>query len=518
MSIRAWLRSLLQSSEPRQAMQPGVRVPQAAQAEYAEGLAAYRRGQFAQAVACFGRVVEARHDDADAHNNLGLSYLAAGSSEEAIDEFVLALHFRPGFAQAFYNLALGELARGNYGDALRALEQALTVKADYAAAHNALGYLLTHRMDDFARGAAHIRRALVLAPEDPDTLCNYSAVLTQEGRPDDAMAICEQLLRAHPDMHEARLNRGLIQLRRQRFREGWQDYEARKLAGGNYQPRNLSLPEWRGEPLTGKTLLIHAEQGIGDQIMFASCVKDVIALGAGCLLECAAPLEKLFARSFAPAMVIGEQTDDELMRRARAAGAGCQIALGSLPLRLRTDAGRFSGAPYLRADPLRIDHWRNRLARLGPGLKVGISWAGGAASTRGTSRSIPLGLWKPVLAVTGCRFVSLQHGEHAAQVSEVPTGAVHELAPEISDYDDTAALVCALDLVITVQTALLHLCGALGRPAWVLMQTACEWRYGECGESMPWYSSVRLVRQRQQGDWKPVIERIAHDLSERAAR
>src|SRR5205085_1515704 len=143
-------------------------------------------------------------------------------------------------------------------------------------AHNALGYLLTHQTGDFERGAGHVREALRLAPEDSDTLCNYSAVLAQEGRAAESIELCSRLLSSHADMHEARLNRGLARLKLQRWDEGWSDYEARKRARGNYQRRELTLPEWQGQPLDEKAILVYAEQGLGDQIMFASCLPDLM--------------------------------------------------------------------------------------------------------------------------------------------------------------------------------------------------------------------------------------------------
>ncbi len=482
-------------------------------ADLAAGIAAYKAKDYVRAIECFERALESVHDDADAHNNLGLSCLALDRIDDAIDAFVLATHFRPGFAQAYYNLGAAELRAGNIGEARRCFERAVDLEADYAAAYNALGHVLVHHTGDFEAGAGHIRTALSLRPDDPDTLCNYSAVLAQEGRSEEAIAVCDRLLEPYPAMHEARLNRGLAQLRRGQFHTGWIDYEARKSAAGNYRPRRLTLPEWQGESVQGRKLLIYAEQGLGDQIMFASCIPDLLRQGANCQIECAPQLAALFARSFAPAQVIAQADDAALMRLANSAGAESQAALGSLPLYLRRRAEDFApGAAYLRADTARNRYWKERLDELGPGLKVGISWAGGAASTRGASRSTQLSHWKPVLNESRCRFVSLQYGDAATQINDSPARITHW--PEaLVDYDETAALVAALDLVITVQTALVHLAGALGRPAWVLLRTASEWRYGEAGESMPWYSSVRLVRQLKADDWQSVFERVGRDLA-----
>jgi hypothetical protein len=231
-------------------------------------------------------------------------------------------------------------------------------------------------------------------------------------------------------------------------------------------------------------------------------------------------LTTLFARAFPAASVVAQGGGDaELMRLAEAAAVDCQVAIGSLPLQFRLRDEDFAAAKgaYLEPDPARVGYWRERLAALGHGFKVGISWAGGAASTGGASRSTQLAEWTPILANTHCHFVNLQYGD-AATESQPLSGAVSHWPEALDNYAETAALVAALDLVVTVQTALVHLAGALGKPAWVMLQAACEWRYGEHGETMPWYPSVRLVRQSVPHDWRPVISRIAHDLAQLSAR
>ncbi len=492
-----------------------------ARAAFDGGLAAYASKDFATAIACFNRVLEHRHDDADAHNNLGLSYLGAGRSEDAADAFLLAIHYRPQFAQAYFHRALAALAAGDIDEVVACLERAVELQPDFAAAHSTLGYVLSHRTGDFERGAAHIRKALELSPADPDVLCNYSAVLAQEGRAAESLEICEKLLAAYPHMHEARLNRALARLKVGRFQEAWPDYEARKVARGNYVARALPLPEWRGESLHGKKLLVYAEQGLGDQIMFASCVPDVLGQAASCVIECAPPLAPIFRRSF-PAAAIEPQAraDASLASLAQAARMDYQVAIGSLPAHFRRQASDFPRhAGYLRAAPERIEHWKHRLAAMGAGLKVGISWSGGAPSTRGATRSTQLRDWLPIVRQTACHFVSLQYGDASGELREITREreiVIHEWREAIEDYDETAALVAALDLVISVQTALVHLAGALGTTAWVMLPVACEWRYGEQSEAMPWYPSVRLMRQPRPGDWRAVIMRVALDVAQLA--
>ena len=534
MTIRDWLDALLPRSDARsRAVAASVpasphAVPQEggpghSRAAFDAGLAAYAAHDFATAIDCFKSVLEDVHDNADAHNNLGLSYLGLGNGEDAMDSFVLALHFRPHFAHALYNMALAARELGNPEQSVANLERAIELDPGFVAAHSTLGYVLSHELGEFERGAAHIRKALELDPENADVRCNYSAVLTQEGRAEEALAICDDLLAHYPEMHEARLNRSLALLKSERFAEAWPAYEARKLARGNYVPRALPLPEWQGQGLRNKKLLVYAEQGLGDQIMFASCLPDLLREAAACVIECAPQLVPLFRQSFPAAAIESEALGDAgLTRLAQSAGLDYQAAIGSLPGHFRKSTADFPRhAGYLKAEPARIDYWRERLRALGPGMKIGISWSGGALSTGGGSRSSRLAEWMPILAQPACNFVSLQYGNAADEskaIAEQSKVAIHEWRDAIDNYAETAALVSALDLVISVQTALVHLTGALGKPAWVMLRQASEWRYLENGETMPWYPSVRLLRQQRAGDWQPVVARIAQDLAQLARR
>jgi tetratricopeptide (TPR) repeat protein len=496
---------------------PDAENERAARAAFEVGKTAFRAKDYAAAVEYLKTVVELRHDDADAHNYLGLSYLEQGMQEDAADCFLLALHYHPQFPQALYNLALVALRRADLNEAVACLEQAIALMPDYAAAHNNLGYVLCRELGDFERGAEHIRAALRLVPDDPDALCNYSMVLIQEGRSDEALAICDQQLAANPDLHEARLNRAIAMLKLGRFAEAWPDYEARKFTHSNYVPRSLPLPEWRGQVLRDKRLLVYAEQGLGDQIMFASCLPDLLPQVGGCVIECAPRLVPIFRRSFPAARIEPQARDDaSLASLVQAARFDYQVAIGSLPGYFRRNWSDFPRhSDYLHADAARVAYWKDRLGALGPGLKVGLSWFGGAASTRRDARSTQLQDWLPVLSQASCSFVSLQYGDvngDSEMVSREHQVKIHNWSAAIDDYDETAALVTALDLVISVQTAVVHLAGALGKPAWVLVPAVPEWRYLQSGDSVPWYPSVRLFRQAEPYSWSGVFERIESAL------
>ena len=253
--------------------------------------------------------------------------------------------------------------------------------------------------------------------------------------------------------------------------------------------------------------------------MFASCLQQIVDAARRCIVECSPQLEALFRRSFPGAQVYAAAPERSIPEAIKAEPIDCETPIGSLPLYLRRSAHDFPRHHgYLRADPGRVAIWRQRLSGLGSGLKVGVSWQGGTHLTRSPLRSIPLSRWSPIFAAEDTCFVSLQYGDTTAVLEELASRHGRRVAhwqEAIDDYDETAALVSALDLVISVQTAVVHLTGALGRPAWVMVPYCPEWRYGFAGESMRWYPSVRLFRQSSFGEWEPVIDAVARELRAR---
>jgi tetratricopeptide (TPR) repeat protein len=489
-----------------------------AEALFEAGRAAFLAGNHAAAIRHFNAALDIRHDHAKAHYYSGLSHLNQNHYEDAADCFVMATHFKPDFPEAIYNLGLDARRRRDYGAAAACFERAVELKPDFAYAHNNLGYTLLNDLEEYERGVQHIETALRLSPQDPNIQCNYSAVFLHRGQLDEALKLCDKLLASHADLHEARLNRGLAALKLGRFAEAWPDYEARKYAQGNYIPRDFGLPEWSGQPLAGKSILVYAEQGLGDQIMFASCLPDLLQRARHCHIECAPKLETLFRRSFPTATV--HASGRTSLQPGLGAGRGAidyQVAIGSLPLHFRTDLSHFPHhAGYFQADPQRLAYWRQQLGTLGAGPKIGISWRGGAASTRRELRSMALQQWLPLVSQPSCHFVSLQygnHGEELAMFTREHEIEIHHWQQAIDDYDDTAALVSALDLVISVQTAIVHLAGALGKSAWVMLPASPEWRYLSRGTMMPWYPSARLFRQQPLDGWQPTIAAVAAELA-----
>jgi tetratricopeptide (TPR) repeat protein len=513
------------------------------------GKIALQRGDAAQAAARFEQAIDAEPAPPEASVALARLRDLAGRTEDALDTLWLAVHRHPEHGAAWLELGRLLARAGRLKEAEECLERACAVRPDWHEPCVELARTL-QRARRYADAVAGFRRAIELARCSPEVYNDLANCLVYLQRNDEALAVFEDLVRRHPRSLVARLgyanalfqlgrfdeagvqydlirarepenyfvhwNRSLLLLQRQAFDEGWQCYERRLFALTDNHPRVFPFPRWRGEPLAGKRVLVYAEQGLGDEIMFASCFEELLATAGRCIIECDPKLTAIFARSFPAATVVAAE---ERALPSWLAGLGevdLQVAAGSLPGVFRRSAERFPGRAFLKPDPAKVARWRRELERLGDGPKVGISWRGGSVRTRTVARSIGLADWAPILDAPGCHFVSLQYGDVTQEVHELNasgTRRVEVWQAALDDYDETAALVCALDLVVTVCTALVHLSGGLGQQAWVLVPSTPEWRYGLEGDRMPWYGSVELIRQPPGEPWRPTLERVGDRLA-----
>jgi Flp pilus assembly protein TadD len=470
----------------------------------------------------FRERVERTPDSPEAHNNLGRVMLMLRPSEAA-RHFRAALDLNPCYLEAAESLGRCLQDTGQFDGAVEAFRVATRLQPTSLELQLALAnaYRTAQRLEE---ATALYESILRRDPHSARAKGGLAATLADRGQFTKPKALFEQALTALPDDPGIRFGYALVLLRSGEFAKGWRHYESRWRTGPAPQAieRAFTQPRWKGESLEGKTLLVCCEQGLGDELMFSSVLPDILRESDHCIVECDARLASLFRRSFPTATVFGVDRSQPEWNRALERNAHSLPAFdywtpaGSLPLHQRSVAERFpKHAGYLVADSARIDHWRSRLAELGPGLKVGISWRGGTVLSRTNNRSIPLDALRPILATGGAHFVNLQYGDASAEISAftAATGIpIHHYQEAHDDYGETANLVGALDLVISVCTAVVHLCGALGRPVWVMAPSVAEWRYGHEGPSMIWYPSVRMFRQSTAGAWEPVITQVTRTL------
>lgn len=464
--------------------------------------------------------------------------LQAGHPAEAEAACHSALALEPGLAEAWQLLGFLQHHRGDGAAGLASLQTALRLRPDFAPVHNDLGVVL-RGLGRLAEAAASYQRALALAPDFadahfnlgntlkelglleeavacfvradalkpglPDTPTNCGAALRDLNRLDDAARCYEEALRRQPDFPEARWNRGVLRLLRGDLAGGWDDYEWRWKVPGLLPPRRVfTVPEWDGSDLKGRAILLHAEQGFGDTIQFIRYAPVLAARGATVLLQCQPALTGLMASVSGISEVIPDGATlpafdyhAPLLSLPRL----CSTRLESVPCRV----------PYLEAEQGRV---RLPPARAGRPLRVGFAWAGNPANGADRLRSMPLADWFPFFAEAPATFYSLQCGPRAAELAALPSGsAVVDLSPQLRDFTDTASAVAELDCVITVDTSVAHLAGALGRPVWTLLASAACWRWLLGRADSPWYPTMRLFRQPSRGDWRSVMECVRRELS-----
>lgn len=504
------------------------------------GTLCYRAGRLAEAHQYFRAVLEITPGDTSALNELGLVELAFGNRTDARSTFESLLDRDPEHAAAWNNLGLALAGQGQLQEAERAFRRALALDPAHAVAAANLGLacrdlnrpgearaayaqavvldpdspgiriglaLALQDLGELEAARAEIDVALALAPEDVQALGAASALQLRLGDAAAARVCAEHALRVAPEDAEARLAHAHACLAVADYAAGWRDYEARLRSRASPR-RDYALPHWQADaPPTGR-VLVYGEQGLGEQIMFASLLGESAAR-ANIALDCAPRLRRLFRRSFPDLRVL----DDDAAHRAGPRDFDHCIAIGSLARYLRNseaDFPRHTG--YLQADAGAVAEWRARLTAAP--LRVGIAWRGGLPSTGRALRSVDPAALAPLLAQPGVQWVSLQHDAQSDELASLRTVAplLHD-ADMLADIDRSAALVAALDLAIVPCSTMVHLAGALGVPVWVLTPHAAAWRYRLSGDTMPWYPSARLFRQARDEDWQDVIGRLARELA-----
>ncbi len=482
--------------------------PDAPDAQTALGNVYLMKGNLEAAQNCYAQALRLAPENPAASFNLGLLAQCGLDFNGALANFERTWALAPQMEGLLRNLTLARIELGRFEIAETQLQEIYAQRPDDPEVLFSLGYTLqnSHRPQLAIR---YYERARELGFKDADLFLHRGIVLRDLGRIDEAIDSFNTAIAVRAGFEVALWHRTLAYLLQHDFARGWQHYDLRLRSRDRLQ-RPSTYPEWPGQNPADLRLLIYGEQGLGDEIMFASCLPQMIAASRSCIVECSEKLLPLIKRSFPGALVRLPQANGENE------AIDMQVAMGSLPKYLRRQASDFpQHQGYLHANPARIEKWRKRLSALGPGPKVGISWRGGSYKTRSPVRSIPLEQWTAILQISGVHFVDLQYTDCSDEVSAAEQrfgAAIHRWPEAREDFEETAALVSSLDLVVSVCTTVIHLAGALARPVWVMAPFSPEWRYGARGEAMPWYPSARLFRQPAYAAWEPVIADVAQSL------
>ena len=513
--------------------------PGHADAMHMLGVMAMQSTNYALAVELISVSVQANPVNATAELNLGLVYKELQRFEQALSCFQQAIHLRPDYAQAFFNRALVLHATGHLDAALADFEKAIEIQPDYAQAWNNRGVVLQAQLR-WDEAATSYVRAIAAQPDLGQAHYNLGNALRALGRFEEAITSYDAAIALEADAAHAFNNRGLALQELQRsaqaiasydaaiaiqanyadaywnkaielllcgdFAQGWKLYEWRwQRDAFTSRKRDFAQPLWLGDAtLVGKTVLLHAEQGLGDSIQFCRYAREVQALGAHVLLEVPRPLMALFASL--------EGVSQVIEKGAPLPRFDYHCPLLSLPLAFQTQLENLPGrTPYLASTAPQRDRWQRRLGpRTQP--RVGLVWSGNALDKNDLQRSVRLQDLLPYLS-SDFEFICLQKEMRPADQHLLQTSQIRFFGVQIEDFSDTAALCDLVDLVISVDTSVAHLAGALGKPTWILLPYTPDWRWMLHRDDSPWYPSVRLYRQTQERAWPSVLERMRSDLS-----
>jgi tetratricopeptide (TPR) repeat protein len=465
--------------------------------------------RFDEALSSYDQALALKPDYAEAYSNRGIVLKKLKRLDEALSNYEQAIALKPDYAEAYYNrgIALKELKR--FDEALVSYRQATALKPSYVAAYSNLGNLL-NELKRFDEALANYDQAIVLKPDFAEAHYNRGAVLQELERFDEALAGYQQAIALKPDYAAAYWNKSLLKLLLGDYDEGWRLYEWRwRLESFTSPTRNFHQPLWLGEQsIDGKMILLHSEQGLGDTIQFCRYAFKVEALGANVIIEAPKPLISLLST------LKGRFTVVEKGSSLPDFDAHCPLM--SLPLAFKTTSATIPATlPYLYAKDELLASVAAYLKNL-PGYKVGLCWQGSKTHKADADRSPGLEPFKILFQVPGAHFFTLQTGSRAEFIGAAGASAVdlgHEIDELTLPFEETAALIMHLDLVITSDTSIAHLAGALGKAAWLVLPYMAEWRWLAIREDSPWYPNARLFRQSQRGDWTELFDRVTARLN-----
>ncbi|MCP4268491.1 MAG: tetratricopeptide repeat protein [Candidatus Brocadiaceae bacterium] len=457
----------------------------------------------ADAETLYNEILETQPENIDTIFFLGTLKLQQGNLEEARTLLEKVTKLKPDHATAYNNLGTVLKEQGKPEEAVKCYNKSIILKPDYAMAHCNSGNLLKE-LGRFEEAEASCRRAISLQPDYADAHNNLGSTLQKRGKFDEAIISYNRSIKLSPDSISARINKSVALLLTENFEEGWPEYEWR-LHTKNCIPRAFKQPRWDGSTLNGKSILVHVEQGFGDTIQFVRYLPMVQAKSGHVIFECQKELVSLLKNCNGIDRIVEISSNPDV-------NFDTHIPLLSLPGIFGTNIDSIpSGIPYITVDPTLEEHWRKKISG-NNNFKIGITWAG-RPTYKDRFRSCSLADFAPLAAIHGITFYSLQKGPASREVLNPPERMkIINLDNELKDFADTAAVMQNLDLVISTDTAVVHLAGALGKPIWTLLHSAPDWRWFLNREESPWYPGMRLFKQAKHNDWTEVFEQVERRL------
>lgn len=461
------------------------------------------------AIKAMRRCVELMPSYPDGYLNLGSALFQSGKLDEAIEAYEKALEQNPKHYEAAVGLAKIHKKREDAPQAVKAYQRAADIKPELPEIWSSLGWALT-RVQEYEKAVDAYRKAVQLKPDFAEALSGLGFSLQACGRLEEAIVEKRKAIALQPHRPVLHGNLGMLLLLQGNFEEGWSEYEWRcQTAEWSRDPAKdrFNQPRWDGSDLNGKRILLHPEQGFGDTIHFVRYASLLAERGGKVVVECYKPLVRILQT--VPGVVEVAEAGKPLPE------FDVQSSLMSLPMLFETRLETIpSKVPYLFATPESSAKWKERIASVQQsGLKVGINWAGQPKHENDRERSIKLEELAPLAEAKGVQFYSLQKEHGGEQAKTPPPGMIlHDWMAECEDFADSAGLIDNLDLIITVDTAVAHVSGAMGKPVWAMIPSTPDWRWMLKREDSPWYPTMRLFRKPGMRDWSPVVQRIAKEL------
>ena len=467
------------------------------------GVSAWQNGDLKTASELVLKAIQADSNAPEYYNTFGVILAQAGSEQGAAKAYQKAIELNNGYAQAHSNLGNCLQKQNKYAESIEYYTKAIKLNPDYAEAHNNLASAL-YKLGNSNAAIKHCRKAIELKADYAEAYNTLAAALNMDRRYDEAIECYNKTIELAPDYAEAYYSRGLLYLRCGQFAKGWDDYQWRLKTAGTKIKLRYDKPWWRGENFHGKTLLVQSEQGFGDSIQFVRYLPMVKDRGTTVILAEKPELIDLFRDL---------EGIDDLVGLAELADGDVKydlyVPLLNLPGIFDTRPDNIPARiPYLSAKEPKVAHWRNKIQT--EAFKIGIAWAGNPIHTNDHNRSCPLQNFTPLAEIKNVKLFSLQKGPGIEQIKGWPGDTeLIDLGQAFADFTDTAAAIENMDLIISVDTSVLHLAGAMGKTAWALIPCESDWRWMLNTQDSPWYPTITLLRQKQHGNWQELFHRVA---------